>query len=59
MPSKTKYRCQSCKYRFSRSHQVNLCPFCGKPTVMEDVPSGAHEILREVIDAGRAFDREF
>lgn len=59
MSAKQRYRCTHCKYKFSRSHQVNLCPFCGKNAVVEDVPSGAQEILHEVIEAGKAFDRDF
>jgi len=56
---KQRFRCQSCKYKFSYNYQPKLCPFCGKPGVLPDVPSGAQEILQDVIDAGRAFDRDF
>ena len=45
---KAKFWCTSCKYKFQRKAQPNLCPYCGKPAVEQDVSKGAEDLLREV-----------
>ncbi len=47
-------RCDSCRYKFSRSIAPALCPFCGKASVEEDTRTGAADILREVDDMERS-----
>jgi len=50
MADRQKYWCPSCKYRFSRTHKPNLCPFCGKEGIELDISQGAEDLLREVED---------
>ncbi|MBI4451310.1 hypothetical protein HY642_05015 [Candidatus Woesearchaeota archaeon] len=49
---KMKYRCDGCKYKFSRNYKPNLCPFCGREGIQEDTPTNAADILRDVQEVG-------
>jgi rRNA maturation endonuclease Nob1 len=51
--AKLALRCDACRYKFSRTHIPNLCPFCGKRAVVEDTGSSAEQLLREVDEMER------
>ena len=43
-----KYKCAACNWKFSRNFTPKLCPYCGKESVVIDVPKNADDLLREV-----------
>lgn len=43
---KKKFRCGTCNWKFSRNYDAQLCPYCGKATVEEDVVPQADDIVR-------------
>jgi len=45
---RTKYRCNSCNWKFTRNYPPNLCPYCGKDAVEQHDPIEAEELLRQV-----------
>jgi rubrerythrin len=45
---KTKFRCMACNYKFSRNNPPQVCPYCGKKSVVEDLESSAEDILNEI-----------
>jgi len=45
---KIKFRCAACNYRFARFNKPQVCPYCGKAAVVEDLESSAEELLDEV-----------
>ena len=46
---KIRYRCTSCNWRFARSNEPRLCPYCGKSTIALDKGAGAaEELLKEI-----------
>jgi Zn finger protein HypA/HybF involved in hydrogenase expression len=46
--AKNSLKCASCNYKFNRTIAPELCPFCGKKSVVEDIHKGAEDLLREV-----------
>lgn len=48
MPEKKKYRCGECNWKFTRNYAPQLCPYCGKQSVEDDISPGANDILREL-----------
>jgi len=44
---KIKFKCGSCNWKFARAQKPNMCPYCGKPSVVEDVTQAADDLLRE------------
>jgi len=45
---KIKYRCNACKYKFHKFNYPELCPYCSKPAVVEDLENTAEDLLDEV-----------
>ncbi|HLF55051.1 MAG TPA: hypothetical protein VI612_05000 [Candidatus Nanoarchaeia archaeon] len=45
---KTKYRCNSCNWKFTRNYQPQLCPYCGKSAVNVDATQAADQLLKEL-----------
>lgn len=48
MPDKKKYRCGQCSWKFVRNYSPNLCPYCGKASVEEDITPAAGDIVNEL-----------
>jgi len=48
---KIKFRCTACQYKFSRFNKPQVCPFCGRAAVVEDLETSAEEFLKEVEQA--------
>ncbi len=48
--NKSKFWCTSCKYKFQRTSQPILCPYCGKKSVEQDLSKGAEDLLKEISD---------
>jgi predicted RNA-binding Zn-ribbon protein involved in translation (DUF1610 family) len=46
--SKKKFRCGTCNWKFTRNYSPNLCPYCGKATVEDDIMPGASEIVQSL-----------
>jgi len=45
------YVCKACNYRFTRAVDFTgpkICPYCGKNTVIYDLPNHADDLLREL-----------
>ena len=55
--AKLMLRCGNCRYKFSRTHVPNLCPFCGQAAVAEDTNTSAEALLREVDDMEQMMGR--
>ena len=52
---KRRYLCNSCGYRFSRMAHIefnNICPYCGKASVVDDMTSDAQKL----IEASKTYD---
>ncbi len=52
---KRRYMCNSCGYRFSRMGHIdfnNICPYCGKKSVVDDATADADKL----IEASQTFD---
>jgi len=52
---KRRYMCNSCGYRFSRMGHIdfnNICPYCGKRSVVDDATADADKL----IEASQTFD---
>ncbi|MEM4240397.1 MAG: hypothetical protein QXK08_04355 [Candidatus Woesearchaeota archaeon] len=45
---KKKYRCGTCNWKFSRNYAPNLCPYCGKATVEEDLVPAADQLVQNL-----------
>ena len=54
-PTKNRYMCNSCGYRFSRSSsvEVNVCPYCGKRDLSPDQTSDAQKLVENAKDDER------
>ena len=52
---KVKYRCTACNWKFTRTTQPRLCPYCGKATVDIYKAQGAQELLKEIEEAEQGF----
>jgi hypothetical protein len=56
-PDKRRYLCNSCGYRFSRMAHIdfnNICPYCGKRGVVDDMTADADKLIQ----ASETFDDE-
>ena len=45
-----KYKCAVCNWKFSRNFTPRLCPYCGKESVVIDVPKTAEALIEEVAE---------
>jgi rubrerythrin len=45
---KKKFRCGTCNWKFMRNYQPNICPYCGKATVEEDINVAADQIVKSL-----------
>jgi predicted RNA-binding Zn-ribbon protein involved in translation (DUF1610 family) len=48
MPEKKKYRCGACNWKFVRNYLPQLCPYCGKASIQEDLNQSAGDILQQL-----------
>ncbi|MEM4246711.1 MAG: hypothetical protein QXF14_00085 [Candidatus Woesearchaeota archaeon] len=46
MGEKKKFRCGTCNWKFSRNYTPQLCPYCGKATVEEDLTPAADQLIQ-------------
>lgn len=58
-PSKIRFFCTQCNWKFSAYFEPNLCPYCGKKnTIQMDTSQGADDLIREIEDIeGQMRDR--
>jgi rubrerythrin len=48
MVDKKKFRCGTCNWKFSRNYSPQLCPYCGKATVEEDIVPPADQLVQSL-----------
>ncbi|MFT4312281.1 MAG: hypothetical protein ACMXYF_03555 [Candidatus Woesearchaeota archaeon] len=56
---KQRYRCISCNYRFSRQIGIdfnNICPYCGKKSVVKEQIGDAQKLINEVTKLEHLYD---
>lgn len=47
-PERKKFKCTACNWKFNRNFTPRLCPYCGKESVVIDIPQFAQDLVREV-----------
>ncbi|MBI4141796.1 hypothetical protein HY484_02655 [Candidatus Woesearchaeota archaeon] len=47
-PERKKFKCRACNWKFSRNFTPLLCPYCGKQSIVLDIPQSADQLVREV-----------